>query len=390
MRTALSIGLAVLTLQSVRVAASSIDVIVVAEQTASGARIAPPTPEHPTYYVAYDAGYIEAGSAIGGLKPPSAAVISRALRAALGSAGYEAAPANAVPSQVLVYHWGSIRPDFPGKPVIGSNLEARLSLVAPRKMVLQAEEFLVDRRLANAGYVASELRDTLEFAQGAHYFVIISAYDFAALTRSAFTLLWRVRLSTPENSGSIDEALPAMISVSSPYFGRNFDDRQRIAAARPSPDAGGQLEAGPAEAAVPSLTAAGQLEAGLIHGLMRQEHDRFAGEPGSTNLNSGPVLPSALIERIAAYRQEKTALQAILAEKIKPQAAGADTRSAIDAFNSEYSGRILALGQMRERIRSELAQVRAPDSPPTDDQPLDALLREFAIDIRHLEHPPAE
>ncbi len=230
---------------------------------------------------------------------------------------------------------------------------------------------------------------TLEFAHGARYFVIVSAYDFSALTRHNVMLLWRVRLSTPENSGPMDEALLALVGSCSPYLGRNFDDRQRISALLPAQDLAGRIGEGDG-AALPVPDATGRLDAGLISDLMHQEHALFSGEPFSGNLDSHPLLPPALAERIAAYRQEKTKLQAILAEKIKSQAPGADTRRAIDAFNSEYSGRILALGQMRERIRSALAQLPAAESPPAEGQPLDALLREFAIDVRHLERPPAD
>jgi hypothetical protein len=386
MRTSLTLGLAVFVMQAVGLASPTIDVMVVAEQMTPGARVAHPTPEHPIYYVAYDAGYIEAGSPIGGLRPPSAAAIAQTLRAALGSAGYEAAPADVAPSLVLVYHWGSIRPGFPGQPLVSySNLEARLSLVAPAKMVRNVEQFLVDRRIANAGYVASDLRNALDAAQGARYFAILSAYDFAAISRHNPLLLWRVRLSAQENSGPLDEILPTLIGSCGPYLNTNYDSGQSISVPLLPGTGGGTPEALPS---APNL--AGQGDAGLIRNLMSWEHDLFSGQPPSAAQMNPPVLPPALAQHINAYRGEKAALQAILAEKIKHQSPGEETSRAIDAFNSEYSGRIAALGRTRESIRGELAQLKADNPPATDDQPLDALLRDFAIDIRQLEHAPAE
>ena len=384
MKTLLTLGLALLALQSVCPGRSSIDVLVVAEQTVPGARLAPPTLEHPAYYVAYDAGYIEAGAPIAGLTPPAAIAINRALRTALRSADYEAAPVQMVPSLVLIYHWGSIRREFLNGLFNGGNLEARLSLVAPWKMVLRAEEFLADRREADGGYVASDLRSTLELAAGAHYFVIVSAYDFADLTRHTTTLLWRVRLSAQENSGSMEEVLPALIGICGPYLGRNFDSRQSISAPLPL-----LVDRENADASPPTPDPTGRIDAGLIRNLMKREHDLFSGERGAAVQKNQPAMPPALVQHINAYREEKAALQAILAEKIGPRPPGPETRRAIDAFNSEYSGRIAALARMRESIRGELAQLGTVNSTPADGQPLDALLREFAIDIRQLEHPAA-
>jgi hypothetical protein len=387
MKTAILLSLALLASPVIGRADPGFDTIVVAEQTVPGARINSPAPGHPAYYVAYDGGYIEAGAAIGGLKPPAVAAIGRALRSALGTAGYEAAQAQTVPSLVLFYHWGSIRHNY-GQTDAFSNLEARLSLVAPARMVRQAEDFVLHGHDANVGYVASDLQSTLEFARGARYFVIVSAYDYSALTRHSVRLLWRVRLSTPENSGPMDEALLALVGSCGPYLGRNLEDRQRVSVLPPAPDSAGRDGDGTV-AALPAPDATGRLNAGFIGDLVRQEHELFSGEPWVMNLDSRPLLPPALDERIAAYRQEKTKLQAVLAEKIKSRAPGEDIRRAIDVFKSEYSGRILALGQLRELIRNELAQLPAAESPPAEGQPLDVLLREFAIDVRHLQRPPS-
>jgi hypothetical protein len=380
--SALPFGLALLILCSACLADSNVQGIAVAEQTEQGARLKHPTPEHPAYYVAYDGGYIESGRSIGGMEPPAAGKIDQALRVALDSAGYKAAGPQTSPSLVLIYHWGFICPEWPS--ILVTNLEARLFLVAPSKMVRQAEEFLANGRGAKAGYVAGDLRDTFDFAHGSHYFLVVSAFDFADLTRQTATLLWVVKLNTQENSGSIREALPALIENSGPYLGCNFDRRQFMSALL-RPQAAGETH----DEVLPT-DPTGRIDAGIIRNLIKREQDFLSGTTAAWNASSSPSLPPDLAQHIADYRQEKAALQDVLAEKIKHTAPGPETRRAIDAFNADNSARIAALGRKGESIRGELALLRAKNSPPADDQSLDALLGEFAADIRQLEHSPAK
>ena len=64
-------------------AQSPIDLIVIAERATPAANIAIPSPEHPVYYLAYDAGFIEAGEPIAGIQPPSSSEVGQGLRSAL-------------------------------------------------------------------------------------------------------------------------------------------------------------------------------------------------------------------------------------------------------------------------------------------------------------------
>jgi hypothetical protein len=359
---------------------SNVQGIVVAEQTELGARLRHPTPAQPAFYVAYDGGYIESGRAIGGLEPPAASVVGRALRAALDSAGYQAAGPQTPPSLVLIYHWGYICPELTSVP--NTNLEARLFLVAPSKMVRQVEEFLANGHLAKAGYVAGDVRDTFDFAHGNHYFLVVSAFDFADLTRETATLLWVVKLNTQDNSGLIGDALPALIESSGPYLGCNYDKRQFMSAPL-QPRAAGESAGG----LMPN-DATGRIDAGVIRTLIQREGDFLSGTTAIWRASNPPSFPPALAQDIAAYRQEKAALQGALAEKIKSKAPGPETRRAIDVFNEENSARIAALGRMGESIRSKLALLRTGNSPPADERSLDALLGEFAAEVRQLEQSP--
>jgi hypothetical protein len=153
----------------------------------------------------------------------------------------------------------------------------------------------------------------------------------------------------------------------------------------PDSDAGSRTNA----KAAPSL---------LIQTIMKEEHAAFSGEPGASldetprttkgarNRLNQSQLPPALLKRIANYSAEKASLQSALAAKIKGLSAGEETRRAIDAFNADNANRIASLGQTREGIRSELAQL-ASTGQTAGDRSLDALRRQFAADVENLETP---
>ena len=351
--------------------------IVVAEQTASGARLTRPAPDNPSYYVAYDAGYIAAGPAGEDLKSPAATVIGRTLGTALAAEGYVPTTAKNAPSLVLVYHWGCIRPGFENR----LSWDGQLDLVALEKLVRLYEKFPIEAHAAASAIVTSGPPDTLEPAVDARYFVIVSAYDYADLTQRKATLRWRLKLSAPETSGPMAEILPALAAGSGPFFGRSFDSRKNLVAQR-APRSSRETAGG-----TPS---AEPVDAELIRTLMKQVDEFFPGETGDGSKRSRPPLPTAITQRIAAYQQEKAALQNILAKKIKSGAPGADNRLAIDVFNTENSPRIAALGRMGENIRSELARLKAATVSANADQPLDLLHREFVADVRQLEPRPAD
>ena len=135
---------------------------VVAERTDQAAKPALPTPDHPAYYVAYDAGYIEAGDPIGGEEPAPAAAVAQALRATLASQNY--LPASA-PSLLIVYHWGVIRPDshqIRDTFNIQPNLKARIALVSPSRQAGEIENYLLEQRMGRIHRYGQE-KDCLIF-----------------------------------------------------------------------------------------------------------------------------------------------------------------------------------------------------------------------------------
>ena len=54
------------------------------------------------------------------------------------------------------------------------------------------------------------------------YYIVITAYDFASLmTKKERKLLWRTKITTSSNGVSLEETLPALVSTSANYLGRD-------------------------------------------------------------------------------------------------------------------------------------------------------------------------
>ena len=74
--------------------------------------------------------------------------------------------------------------------------------------------------LSNINPFGFQREDILQAARDERYFVIVSAYDYAAATQKKKTLLWRAKMSTPSSRVSLAEVLPGMIAAGGPRFGR--------------------------------------------------------------------------------------------------------------------------------------------------------------------------
>jgi hypothetical protein len=368
--------LILLILASRCLAGTNIDVIVVAEQSSQGAKLAPPTPESPVSFVTCSGDYIEAGPALGGLKPPAPESVGQQLQQVLQSRNYQ--PTQAQPSLLLTYQWGIIRNE---RGTMGGlfayNFESRLSLVTTDEQFHTTEERLETH---NHVRVLSEkdILESLVSADASRYFVVISAYDFADLSHGVVTLLWRVKVSARENSGWMDEVLPALLDSCGPYLGRNLNKAQNLSVPLPPP----LPRANPAEH---SLTAAQEITcSGPIRTLMQREHAFYSGEPYNSGAKRPLGLPPTITEHIAAYQQGKAAFEALLTDWINARPAGQDIRSAINAFKEANAPRIAALAKQREELRDELARFCATKSPGITEETLDFLLKEFASEKLHL------
>ncbi len=379
-----------------------LDMTVVAEQENPQAAPATPTADHPAYYVAYDAGYIEAGDPIGGEKPPAPAAVAEALHSALASQHYLPATATSSPSLVLVYHWGLLNRDtYQIRNIfqIQPNLRARISLVSTKKYAKRIIEDLMDRRQPVSVHIPiidPTEQELLQLVHDNRYFVIVSAFDYASVTQGRARLVWRVKLSTRSAGAAMREALPTLLRGGAPYFGRNVGETEYVSEPLVRP---GQVHVGTPQVAeyLPPPEVKQQVNQQYLDGLMHHEHVWYSGEvtneigpdrdsvAPTADPASESFLPPGLTARIHSYEQEKASLQEALATRLKGTTPGPEASAAIDAFNRENAKRIAALTAERRAIRDELARLAAANTNAEHGKTLQALQQEFAAGVHELE-----
>jgi hypothetical protein len=220
-------------------------VIVNVDLTDEGRKIARPTPEQPAYYVPVILGYHEGGKIIGGEQPPSRQEMLRQLGRALAKEGYvlQAVRPNAnqtLPSLILAFEWGYLNPDTsnfglmdlttgeggtlnPGEVRTKSSLATGTADYNQAKMVTLVAGAGAAAQLAtggSAGMLQSDWDMLREAVTEDRYFIIVSAFDFAASLKGEQKLLWRARMSTQRHGVWMDDVLPALVTVGAPVFGR--------------------------------------------------------------------------------------------------------------------------------------------------------------------------
>lgn len=205
-------------------------VMIHTEFTKLGRETCKATAAHPVYYTGKDGGETEIGDVIGGERIPNAKKFSEVLVKILSENGYLPASKANPPTIFIHYRWGSFNAlsSIDGGNADGSpepdddlqinNLVERVSLVGGEKKAL---EYV---RAVNAGslnfwennpqnqFIMSEARSN-------RYFVIATAYDYAAATQGKQVILWRTAISTDSNGVTMDESLPGLVVVAGPYFG---------------------------------------------------------------------------------------------------------------------------------------------------------------------------
>jgi hypothetical protein len=256
------------------------DMLVVAE-TFNAYQPAAPSVDNPASFVAYDGGYIEAGDAMGGESPPSPEQVRQSLFDALAQQNFRAGPVS--PSIVITYHWGVIRNDrneirLPYS--IRKNLTARIELVGTQQLADEAENHLLGRRKGDLNSDAPEetilvgpAQTVLEESRQPRYFAIVTAYDYQALLGHQPRMLWRVKLSTEDKSGSMDDVIPALIAGGARYFGKNLENVQNITVPMGAQAASQAVPA----SEVQSASGSSQLDRAEITSILTQETDRFSG-----------------------------------------------------------------------------------------------------------------
>lgn len=338
----------------------TIEAVAVAERFGAAAAADASTAQPPRY-VALASGFWEAGEPYAGEKPPSPAAVAIELRAALASRGFEPASAADTPGILLTYHWGVMTGAALRRPTqfgLDQRGRARLALVAPLKLVREVEHDVVlsTRALAGVDYIeAHGHQQTWEQAADPRYFVIVSAYDYAAFAHGRAEALWRVKLSARMNAGNARRVIPALARGSAAYFAAAFEQPQSPTIPAPDPEvAASDNEADPLAAPAALLRV---FKPGSVTQLLRREYAQFSGEPFST----APTF---------------------LAEQNLPAADTAATEPASDrpTFAVSLYSRVTAIG--------------ARQTPPQPDQPVryvayDAGFNELGTPLSASEPPSA-
>ena len=223
---------------SLAVPSSTLTVLVAGSGTLTdtGAATPKPTPRDPVRYLAYDGGFFERSTLAGGEKQsvPSTTQMSKALHAAMESQGFATAATGKPPAIVLIYHWGSLVLDNPLKGGFPTHFEFK-SLA----------------------------------------FVIVSAYDYADLTRHQKTLLWRAGLHSLDrpNNTPLDATLIALMRSIGPLLGRNVATQRDSSVILPVP--GDNTADALSAPAAPAGDTSGALNGEVVRALIAQERERL-------------------------------------------------------------------------------------------------------------------
>jgi hypothetical protein len=262
-------------LASASIFSDKIDTLIIAEHPPGA-----PASTGPISFIAFDGGYIEAGDPIAGDTPPTPQQVEQSVHAALLSQGFRAAAGT--PSVVLTYHWGVLRVDHREIRIpygIKPNLEARIDLVSTQQMGDEVKNHILigkkgsglNSDAASPAILVGPLETIRQDSRQPRIFIVISAYDYQSLAHREAKLLWRVKLSTQEQSGEMNDVIPAMIAGGAPYFGKNLPGLKDIDV---SP--AGNLMASGSNDYNPNPESY-QLDKGFIADLLRSEHSRISG-----------------------------------------------------------------------------------------------------------------
>lgn len=246
-----------------------LDITVLSEQTEAGRARQPVSISEPEYYVLQSAGYQLRGETIKQQPYPSSEV-ERILLRALRASGYLPATNEHPPTVVIVYMWGSHNVITPGNAVspdlVVRNILDRAALVGGDKFARD-----LSKAFKESAQIAESTAPALGVAMGAAdqgattdlgaaaalhqiadmtdpvrmfkqrspkndfllsqatsncYFVIATAFDYASLATDNRQQLWRTRLTVTSDGITQSDAIPTLITVAAPYFGKDMKETE--------------------------------------------------------------------------------------------------------------------------------------------------------------------
>lgn len=222
-----------------------VDFNVLTTLTPAGKQLAVPSTEQPAYYVLEQG--INRNVGVGAehnLKSPPVEKIKEVLQAALAQSGYRPSDEQHPASLVVIFHWGSS--SYNPSEDDGSDELMRRKVLLDRAMLLAGEKFAlrvseameqIDRnagmlpemaamvpnpfeQMMNESHQMARLVDEL-FSSS--YFVVASAFDYAAMAKNQPLLLWRTKMTVNSIGVNMTETVPPLIASAAPYFGRDME-----------------------------------------------------------------------------------------------------------------------------------------------------------------------
>ena len=226
-----------------------VDQTVITEMTDEGRKLPLPSRESPAYYVAQPSGYHVEGHGTAANRPPPPALLETNLKQALANNGYLPATPDKPPSLLILYVWGVHNNPDPGSIETGGafpdpghkNLLSRASLVGGSKFAGELRAALEKHDLMD-DVTASPLldpvrlfterdpktRQLVEQSKANCYYLIASAYDYAAGAQGKRTLLWRSKMTVDAQGVSMADTLPSLILYAGKYLGRDMPEAATI------------------------------------------------------------------------------------------------------------------------------------------------------------------
>lgn len=252
---------------------------VVAETFGPDAAAFSTEPGKPVTYSAIDGGYINSGDPVGGETPAPASLVESAMAQAVAERGYQAAAPGTAPALLLVYNWGEIRHDsFQVQPTdhMKGNDRARLLLLSRTADAERIERDVVADRYTSlkVGAITRTERDreTLLLARDELAFVVVSAYDVAALREHNRKLVWQVKLTTRAVGRPMSDSLVSLIHYGARYFGHDEPLRKSLKETVVSATMTPMVPPPPAARGGPS-----GVDAAMVENIVQSEHEMWSG-----------------------------------------------------------------------------------------------------------------
>jgi hypothetical protein len=235
-----------------------VDFNVLTNLTPAGKQLSIPSAAQPAYYVIEPGLNRDVG--VGrehGLKSPPVEKLQAVLQLALRESGYLPSDEQHRPSLMIFFHWGtsSYNPGAGEGEMQGRRaLMDRAMLIGGEKLAKRISEAMqqIDQvetamrmqssplnwlRTAEMPGIMPVQFDPLELLMrespemsrmveelfSSSYYVVASAFDYAAMAENRPVLLWRTKMTVNSIGVNMVESVPPLIASAAPYFGRDME-----------------------------------------------------------------------------------------------------------------------------------------------------------------------